>query len=253
MSHTPETLQPAPRDRERRVSRTFVTLADTLVADFDIADFLNILTEQCIDLLGVSAVGVILRDPDGGLQVAATSSQRAELLELFAVQTDDGPCVDCVTSEAPVSCADFAGRSAPWPRFVAAAHECGFRAAQALPMRLREQVVGALTLLGAEPGGADRDAIELGQALSDVATIGILQQRTIERGDQLAGQLQTALNSRVVIEQAKGVLAEHGTVSMDVAFTQLRGYARAHNQRLTDLARAVTGSTADLAAILRHP
>ncbi|WP_051790959.1 GAF and ANTAR domain-containing protein [Amycolatopsis jejuensis] len=250
MSHAPEELEPVLRDRERRVSRTFVSLADTLVADFDISDFLNTLTEQCIDLLGVSAVGVILRDPDGGLHVAATSSQRAELLELFAVQTDDGPCVDCVTSGAPVSCADLRAEAHRWPRFTAAAHECGFRSAQALPMRLREEVIGVVTLLGTEPGGADRDDVELAQALAAVATIGILQQRTIERGDRLAGQLQIALTSRVVIEQAKGMLAEHGAVSMDEAFAQLRGYARAHHQRLTDLAREVAEGTADLAAIL---
>lgn len=234
------------------MSRTFVTLADTLVADFDIADFLDTLIEQCVELLAVSAVGVILRDPDGGLQVAATSSPRAEVLELFAVQTDDGPCIDCVTSAVPVSCEDLRAEAHRWPRFAAAAHECGFRSVQALPMRLRNQVVGVVTLLGTEPGGTDRDDVELAQALADVATIGILQQRTIERGDQLAGQLQTALNSRIVIEQAKGVLAANGTMSLDEAFAQLRRYARAHSQRLTDLAHAVIGGTADLAAILSH-
>ena len=245
---TPEPV----RDRERRVARTFVRLADTLVADFDVSDFLTMLTEQCIDLLGVSAVAVILRDAEGALSVAATSSQRAELLELFAVQTDDGPCIDCVGSGAPVFCADLRTEQRRWPKFTAAAHECGFRAVQALPMRLRDQVIGVLTLLDSNPGGPDRDAIELGQALADVATIGILQQRTIERGDQVTTQLQTALTSRIVIEQAKGVIAEHGAVSMDEAFARLRGYARAHHHRLTDLARAVTAGTADLAAILTH-
>ncbi|ASR38971.1 transcriptional regulator [Prauserella marina] len=241
------------RDRERRVSRTFVSLADTLVADFDISDFLHMLTEKCIDLLDVSAAGVILLAPDGSLRVAATSSQRAELLGLFAVETDDGPCVDCARSGSAVSCPDLATQTHRWPRFTTAAEECGFRAAQALPMRLREQAVGVLTLLNTTPGGAGRGDLELGQALADIATIGILQQRTIERGDQLTGQLQTALRSRVVIEQAKGVLAEHGAVSMDEAFAQLRGYARAHNRRLTDLARTVAGGTGDLAAILKHP
>ncbi len=120
-------------------------------------------------------------------------------------------------------------------------------------MRLRDQVVGVLTLLDTELGGADQEEVELGQALADVATIGILQQRSIERGDQLNGKLQTALTSRLVIEQAKGVLAEHGAVSMDEAFSRLRGYARSRNLRLTDLARAVARSDADLAAILEHP
>ncbi|WP_410599554.1 GAF and ANTAR domain-containing protein [Amycolatopsis sp. lyj-90] len=253
MSQTPDSLQQTSHDRERQVSRTFVSLADTLVADFDIADFLSMLTEQCVDLLGVSAAGVILLDSNGGLQVVATSSQRAELLGLFAVQTDDGPCIDCVRSGAPVSSADLSAETHRWPRFTAAAAECGFRAAHALPMRLRDQVVGVMTLLDTGIGGPDRDDIELGQALADVATIGILQQRSIERGDQLTGQLQTALDSRVVIEQAKGVLAEHGQVSMDEAFTRLRGYARTHHHRLTELAHAVAGGTADLTAILKHP
>ncbi|WIX82893.1 GAF and ANTAR domain-containing protein [Amycolatopsis carbonis] len=253
MTNTTEWPETTLHDRLRRVSRTFVRLADTLVADFDIADFLHLLTEHCVDLLGVSAAGVILLDADGNLQVAASSSQRAELLELFAVQADDGPCIDCVRSGAPMSCTDLAAETQRWPKFTAAAAECRFRAAQALPMRLRDQVIGGLTLLNAEPGGADRADIELGQALADVATIGILQQRTIARGDQLTDQLQTALNSRVVIEQAKGALAQHGRVLMDEAFTRLRGYARSRHLRLTDLARAVGDGTADLAAILKHP
>ncbi|UOZ04907.1 GAF and ANTAR domain-containing protein [Amycolatopsis sp. WQ 127309] len=252
MADTTESLETL-QSRLRTVSRTFVSLADTLVADFDVADFLNMLTEQCTDLLDVSAAGVILRDADGSLRVAATSSQRAELLELFAVQTDDGPCLDCVRSGAPVSCTDLPAEARRWPRFTAAAAECGFRAVQALPMRLRDQVVGALTLLNTEAVGAGPEEIELGQALADVATIGILQQRNIERGDQLTEQLQTALTSRVVIEQAKGILAEHGAVSVDEAFTRLRGFARARHLRLTDLARAVAGGNVDLAAILKHP
>lgn len=253
MTHMSEARAMASRDRERRVSRTFVTLADTLVADFDVSEFLNMLGEQCVDLLEVDAVGVILVDQSGDLQVLATSSQRAQLLELFAVETADGPCVDCAGSGVPVLCADLRAETNRWPKFTAVAHECGFRVVQALPMRLRDQTIGVLTLLGTEPGGADRDTIELGQAMADVATIGILQQRTIERGAQLAEQLQKALNSRVVIEQAKGVLAAYGGLSMDQAFARLRGCARARQRRLTDLARAVTEGTTDLAAILTHP
>ncbi|GLY42791.1 transcriptional regulator [Amycolatopsis sp. NBRC 101858] len=253
MTHSREVLEQTPLERALRISRTFVSLADTLVADFDVADFLNMLTEHCTELLGVSAAGVILRDADGSLHVAATSSQRAELLELFAVQTDDGPCLDCIRNGTPVSCTDLPAEAHHWPRFAAAAAECGFRAAQALPMRLRDQVIGALTLLNTEAVGVGPEEIELGQAMADVATIGILQQRSIERGDQLADQLQTALTSRVVIEQAKGILAGHGAVSVDEAFTRLRGHARARNLRLTDLARAVADGHADLAAILKRP
>ncbi|WP_409494588.1 GAF and ANTAR domain-containing protein [Amycolatopsis sp. cmx-11-12] len=246
---TTGTMRPS---RERHVSRTFVKLADTLVADFDISEFLNILTEECTDLLDVSATGVILLNAQGRLDVAATSTHRAELLELFAVETDNGPCVECVRSGAAVSCEDLRRESHRWPRFSAAANECGFKAVQALPMRLRDQVVGVLTLLSSGPGGADPHDVELAQAMADVATIGILQQRTIETGERLTGQLQSALNSRVVIEQAKGVLAERGALTMDEAFTRLRGYARSNHLRLTELAQSVTESATDLTAILSH-
>ncbi|SFO84317.1 GAF and ANTAR domain-containing protein [Amycolatopsis rubida] len=252
MSPTPKSPKETLAGRERRVSRAFVSLADTLVADFDIAEFLSMLAERCVDLLGVSAAGVLLLDPAGGLRVAATSSHRAQLLELFAVETDAGPCVECARSGSPVSYADLPASARRWPRFAAAAAECGFRAAQALPMRLREQPVGVLTLLSTALGSVEQDDVELGQALADVATIGILQQRTIERGDQLTGQLQTALHSRVVIEQAKGVLAEHSGVSMDEAFSQLRGYSRARNLRLTDVARAISTGAIEPAVLAKY-
>lgn len=252
MAQAPGATSASPRDREQRLTRTFVALADTLVADFDVAEFLSMLIQRCAELLEVSASAVILRDAEDRLRVAATSSQRAELLELFAVQTDDGPCVDCVRSGQPQAGGDLTGQAQHWPRFAAAAQECGFRAVYALPMRLRGQIVGVLTLLNTAPGALPTDQVLLGQALADIATIGILQQREIEQGELLSRQLQTALHSRVVIEQAKGVLAEHGSLSMDEAFVRLRGYARAHNQRLTPLARAVTEGTVDLNAVVTH-
>ncbi|MEA5360990.1 GAF and ANTAR domain-containing protein [Amycolatopsis sp., V23-08] len=250
---SPEALAEIQTGRERRVSRAFVALADTLVADFDIADFLTMVTTQLVDLLGVTAVGVILRASDGRLRVAATSSHRSELLELFAVETDDGPCIDCVRSGKAVSSRDLRAESGRWPRFAAAAHECGFRSAQALPMRLRATVIGGLTLLGSETGAVGGDDLALAQALADVATIGILQQRTIEHGGDVADQLQAALDSRVVIEQAKGILAQRGRVSTNEAFARLRGYARARRTRLTDVAAAVVDGRTDLAAVLGHP
>ncbi|MDQ3402175.1 MAG: GAF and ANTAR domain-containing protein [Actinomycetota bacterium] len=236
---------------EQRVAETFVALADTLVDDFDVVEFLDMLTRRRAELLGISAAGVMLLDLDSNPQVAASSSERAELLELFAVQADDGPCIDCVRTGMAVASADLAaGDDHRWPRFTAAAHECGFRAVHVLPMRLRSQVVGALTLFATKPDSIDEDSARLGQAFADVATIGILQHRHIERGDQLSEQLQTALTGRVLIEQAKGVLAERGALSMDDAFSRLRTYARNNNLRLTPLARTVTDGTADLDAIL---
>ncbi|WP_158891544.1 GAF and ANTAR domain-containing protein [Amycolatopsis anabasis] len=239
--------------RAERLFRTFVALADTLVDDFDILDFLSMLAERCVDLLEVAAAGVILVDQRGGLRVASASSERAELLELFAVQTKDGPCIDCVREGRPVASPDLSAEDSRWPGFAAAARECGFRAAQALPLRLRREVVGVLTLLNTGPYGVDEDSTLLGQALADVATVGILQQRAIERSELLSEQLQTALNSRVVIEQAKGVLSAHGgNLDMDDTFHRLRGYARAHNLRLSEVAHAVAGGAADLDAILAH-
>ncbi|MEA5367129.1 GAF and ANTAR domain-containing protein [Amycolatopsis sp., V23-08] len=169
------------------------------------------------------------------------------------METDDGPGIDCVRGGAPVSSADLRAESGRRTRFAGAARECGFRSAHALPMRLRDTVIGGVTLLGAEAGVIGDDDLALAQALADVATIGILQQRTIEHGDDLAGQLQAALDSRVVIEQAKGILGQGGGVSTDEAFTRLRGYARAHRRRLTDLAAAVVDGRADLAAVVGHP
>ncbi|GAA2660545.1 MULTISPECIES: GAF and ANTAR domain-containing protein [Actinosynnema] len=248
----PQERAEAASDREVRVARAFVRLADTLVADFDVAEFLHMLTEQCVELLDSTAAGVVLVDRWSVPHVTASSSQEAELLELFAVQADDGPCIDCVRSQTPVSCPDLREATTRWPRFTAAAHECGFRSAHALPLRLREHAVGAITLLNTQPGDLSQDVLQLGQALADVATIGILQQRAIEHADQLSGQLQTALGSRIVIEQAKGILAVWGEIPLDVAFSRLRGYARAHHHRLTDLAHAVTTGVADRAAILAH-
>lgn len=237
------------RGRERRLARAFVALADTLVAEFDVADFLGMLTDQVVDLVDVGAAGVILRGVDGRLAAVAASSHRAEVLELFAVQADDGPCVDCVQAGEPVSCPDL--QASPH-RFAAAARERGFRSVHALPMRLRQQILGTLTLLGTEPRTIGGDDLALAQALADVATIGILQQRTIEHGDRLSSQLQTALDSRVPIEQAKGMLAARGGVSVNEAFGRLRRYARAHHWHITALASSVVDGNADTTAILNH-
>ena len=223
---------------EIQLADVFVEMADTLVDDFDMIEFLHVLTARCVQLLGVSAAGLLLTDQQDTLQVVAASSERTRLLELFQLQTDQGPCVDCFRTGQPVSVADLpsAGR---WPRFTAAAAEVGFAAVHAVPMRLRTEVIGALNLFDTAPGPLDEGKLRIGQALADVATIGLLQQRAIHRRDTLTEQLQTALESRVLIEQAKGVLAERLHLDMDEAFALLRGYARNHNRRLSDLAQTV--------------
>jgi GAF domain-containing protein len=224
------------------LSATFVELTDTMVADFDIIDFLHVLTSRSVELLDVSATGLLLADPRGELRVVAASSEAARLLELFQLQSDRGPCLDCFRSGQPVAAADLGGDQR-WPQFAAAARQAGFSAVQALPMRLRDQVIGALNLFRATAGPFDADAMHIGQALADVATISLLNERSMRRSDTLNEQLQTALNSRIIIEQAKGKLAERLGIDVDTAFTLLREQARNRNQRLSDLARAFVDGT----------
>jgi len=250
MTDRPDTANITHRGRENRISRTFVTLADTLSPDFDIAEYLNGLTMRCIDLFDVSVAGVLLLGPDKDQAAVAASAHRAELLEMFEAESGNGPCCDCFRTGTAVQCADLQVQPQRWPAFSTAAHGYGFSAVQALPMRRCDQTVGVLSLFSREPGGATREQVNLAQAFADVATIGILQHRMIEAGDRTNEQLQTALTSRVLIEQAKGVLAERGSLSMRDAFDRLRRYARSHNRRLTDLAAAVADGTMDLDKIL---
>jgi len=219
------------------LSATFVELTDTMVAGFDVIDFLHVLTDRSVQLLGASAAGLLLADPRGELRVVAASSEAARLLELFQLQNDQGPCLDCFRAGRPVDAADLAAAAARWPRFVPAAQQAGFAAVQALPMRLREQVIGALNLFRTTPGAFSPAGIRVGQALADVATISLLHERGMRHSDTLNEQLQTALNSRVIIEQAKGKLAERLGLDMDQAFNLLRDQARARNRRLSDLAK----------------
>jgi transcriptional regulator with GAF, ATPase, and Fis domain len=228
------------------LSDTFVDLADTMVADFDVIDFLHLLTDRSVRLLSASAAGVVLADPRGDLRVAAASSEAAGLVELFQIQNDEGPCLDCFRTGRRVTAADLAGPDQRWPLFAAAASRAGFRVVEALPMRLRDQVIGALNLFGAGPGSFEQADLRIGQALADVATIGLLHEQNVRRSEAVAEQLQAALTSRVVIEQAKGKLAERLGTDMDQSFRMLRDYARNTNQRLTDVSRDfVASATAD--------
>jgi transcriptional regulator with GAF, ATPase, and Fis domain len=224
---------------EQQLAEAFVELADTLVDDFDVVDFLHQVTVRCAQVLGVSAAGVLLTDQRGALRMVAASTEKTRLLELLQSQTDQGPCPECFHTGRPVVVADLSTATSRWPRFVAQARQSGFASVHALPMRLRTTVIGALNLFDARPGALAEDTIRLGQAMADVATIGLLQARAIRDRETLAEQLQTALNSRIVIEQAKGVIAERRQLDMDQSFTLLRGTARASNRRLSDLARAV--------------
>jgi hypothetical protein len=226
------------------LSDTFVDLADTMVADFDVIDFLHLLTDRSVRLLSASAAGVVLADLRGELRVAAASSEAAGLVELFQIQNDEGPCLDCFRTGRAVTAADLAGPDQRWPRFAATAFRAGFRRVEALPMRLRGQVIGALNLFGAGPESLGQADLRIAQALADVATIGLLHEQNVRRGEAVAEQLQAALTSRVVIEQAKGKLAERLGIDMDQSFKLLRDYARSSNLRLTEVARHFVASAA---------
>jgi GAF domain-containing protein len=226
-------------DREQWLADTLVGLADTLVADFDVIDFLSRLAERIQELIDASEVGFVLVDPRGNLRVMASSTERSRLLELFEVQASEGPCSDCYRNGEAIVNVDLETTAARWPMFTPMALEAGFRTVHALPMRLREREIGAANIFhGSTVVMTDHD-LHLAQALVDVATIGILQERAVRGATGLAEQLQSALNSRVVIEQAKGVIAEHAAVDMDIAFGWLRDYARGNNLHLAEAALAV--------------
>jgi GAF domain-containing protein len=221
------------------LAQTLVELADTLVADFDVVDFLHTLALRCTELVDAAEAGLMLADQRGGLRVVASSSERARHLELFEVQNEQGPCLDCFRSGGQVVAVDLKADPARWPLFAPEAMKAGFRSVHALPLRCQNQVIGALNIFRTTTGALDECDLVAAQAMADVATIGILQQRAVQEARILAEQLQSALNSRVVIEQAKGVLAERAKVNLDDAFGMLRGYARNHNSRLRDVAEAV--------------
>ena len=225
--------------RERALAEAFVEAADTLVDDFDVIDFLHTLAERCVQLLDVDAAGLMLADQRGTLHASAASSENARLMELFELQADVGPCVDCYRTGARVVNADLDANAERWPLFAEAARAGGFVSVHALPLRLRETIIGALNLFCSGPGPLSEDDARVAQALADVATIGILAQRGLQQADLIATQLQNALNSRITIEQAKGALAERHMISVDEAFVLLRRHARGNNLRISDLARNV--------------
>lgn len=236
-----------------RLAATFVELADTLVEDFDLIEFLYRLVERCTELLEVSAVGLMFADARGHLQVMASSSEEMGLLELFQLQNHQGPCLEAYTSGEPVDCPDLTTAGARWPIFAPEAVRVGFNAVHALPMRLRTETIGALNLFHTEAGALRELDARIGQAMVDVATIGLIQVEVGHRRQILITQLQTALDKRILIEQAKGILAERRHITPAAAFTALRAHARNHNQRLTELANAVIDGEPAAGLLLDDP
>lgn len=230
-----------------RLAETFVELADTLVTDFDTMDLLHRLTERCVELLGVDAAGLLLAESGTTLRLAASSTEHARVLELFQLQDEEGPCMESYHDGEVVTVADVSEEQQRWPRFAAAARELGFIAVHAVPMRLREETIGSLNLFHSTPTALDAATARVARSLADVATIGLLQERTVRRQETLTEQLRTALDSRVSIEQAKGILAERLNVDLEQAFTTLREYGRRHSRRLRDVCQAVIDGSLDLA------
>ncbi len=237
----------------RRLAEVFVELADTLVDDFDLIEFLQTLATRTAELVDVAAVGILLADNRGRIQFAAASDEATRLLELYQLQNREGPCLDAFTTRTPVVNADLRAAAGQWPLFAPAASRRGFRSVHAFPLRLRGEVIGALNLFGSDAGGLDGEHVSIVQALADIATIGLLQERSVRRAEDLTAQLQTALTSRITIEQAKGALARIHDVDVDEAFLLLRSHARRNGIPLVELSRSVVAGVEPLPGLTDRP
>ena len=231
-----------------RLAGVFVEVADTLVADFDLIDFLHNLADHAVHVSGASSVGILLADHNDHLQFMAASSEAAEHLELLQIQHSEGPCFDCFHDGEPVIVADLGAATGTWPNFARLATAAGVHSVHAFPLRLRDRVIGAMNVFGQTPLPLDPGDAKVVQALADVATISIIQERAIAQAELLTEQLQGALNSRIVIEQAKGVVARTHGISVDAAFQLMRSHARGNRLRLGTLAYDVVVGSAEIPA-----
>ncbi|MHA7279891.1 GAF and ANTAR domain-containing protein [Arthrobacter sp. MDT2-2] len=232
--------------RAARVSAAFVRIADTLVDEYDVLDLLHTLVDECVDLLDATAAGLMLAGPDGVLQVLASTSEESHLVEVLQQELGAGPCVECYVTGVPVTIRDIAGTGDRWPEFKDAAAAQGYQSVHAFPMRVRGRTIGAMNLFRVDRGELSDEDVAIGQALADVSTISILQERTIQESAVVNDQLQRALNSRILIEQAKGMISHISTVDTNEAFERLRAHARAHNTSLRATAEAVLNRTLSL-------
>jgi transcriptional regulator with GAF, ATPase, and Fis domain len=231
--------------REQRLTEVFVELADTLIEEFDVVEFLQILTERCVELVDTDAAGLMLDDQRGNLQVIAYTHESARLLELFELQREEGPCLDCFATGRVIANIDLADAESRWPVFAEAARDVGFTMSHALPLRLRRQVIGALNLFSVSPQSLSDDHLAVAQGMADIATIGLLHERAMRDQVVLSEQLQTALHSRIAIEQAKGILSAQAGVDVATAFQLLRTGARRSGRQLTEVATAVIEGSLD--------
>jgi transcriptional regulator with GAF, ATPase, and Fis domain len=225
--------------RERTLVETFALIADALVGDVEIGDLLTLLCMRCIELFPVDASGLLLREPDGKLGLAAASDERARLLEFLQLQTGEGACLEAASTGQPVFASDLHDEKDHWPAWAPAAVDAGFRGVTSIPLRLGGETLGSMNLFSADPGALSGDDLYAARALTQLATTALLAQRRLHDATTLAGQLQGALDSRVVIEQAKGVLAGREGIGLEEAFEVLRRQARAARRPLSEVAREV--------------
>lgn len=222
--------------REMRLLQSFATLADTLVDDYDVVDLLQALVDTCGELLEFTAAGILLEDGRGDLELVASTSEGSRLVETMQLSAEAGPCIQCYRSGEVVSVPHIAASPSEWAAFRESALAQGFRSVDAVPLRLRDATIGTLNLLRTTPGPPDPADLLTARALADVATIGILHERTLREAEVLSQQLQVALNTRVVIEQAKGVVAFTNGIPIDEAFGIIRGYARRNGLAIREVA-----------------
>jgi GAF domain-containing protein len=239
-------------EQAARVAQSFVALADTLVDDFDVVELLDRLVADCVSLIGADAAAILLANRDGNLEVVASSNEASHLMEVFQLERHSGPCVQAVTTGEPVSMTDLDEIRGAWPAFAHAIEGVGFSAVYALPMRLRDETIGALNLFDSTQLALSEFDFRLAQALADVATIGILQQRTVSRASVLVEQLQLALNTRISVEQAKGIIAEFGGVDMGVAFESIRTFARGNRLKLSSVAESLIRRELEPSQVVRQ-
>ncbi|GAB3607575.1 GAF and ANTAR domain-containing protein [Conyzicola nivalis] len=239
------------KTREEKINEAFVAMSDALMNDYDIVDLLSTLLNDCTDILGIEAGGILLVDPAGDLELVASTSEEAAVVETMIIAAGAGPCIDCFDTAAPVAVADIDTVAEKWPKFHRTALDQGFRSTYAVPMRLKSEVVGVMNLLSADLGPLSEKDGKIAQALADIAVLGILHERNFRNPFVIKEQLHLALDTRILIEQAKGVLAQGEGLSMAAAFNTLRAYARRNGMTLRSVADGAVRRTIDTADLVR--
>lgn len=230
-------------NRESLLITTLVELADKLVDDYDVIDVLTVLTQRCVEAVDADAAAVMLASPAGELQFIASSSESMRMLELFQIHADEGPCVDCIRNGLPIKNEALSEIEGRWPMFAPRAIASGFCAVHCLPMRLRGRTIGGLNLFRTHPGSLSDDDVVVARGLADVATIAILQYQSTIDNSTSNSQLSNAINSRVIIERAEGMIRQGTTCEKDDAFDRLRAHAVNHNEGLTVTAKRIVGKS----------